>query len=241
MKKRILSIVLSLVLIIGASPMVFAETADTEKTKAELTEQQKSDRKAFLEVYNDQKGTFDQVKADEKYWIKQNNEISKEIRTIIRENYKGKVEGVKTAGEQVRELVKEAKELNQERLKLKAKGKKTAEDLTTIVNKNKDIKSIRDQIASIISKHKQDREALKEVKRSLAEEKGLGRLIQQAKSEKQKYEEEFKTDLEKSDYKEASKDFSKIIEKRNEIVTLLKARYDKLKAIKDDLNSHLNK
>lgn len=243
MKKRILSIVLSLVLIIGASPLVFADTVPTD-AGAVLTEGQEKDRKAFLETFNSEKKTLEDLRGQEKELVTANNDLSKEIRTILQGKYKVKAEEVKSIGEQVRDLVKQAKKSNQERLKLKAKGKKTAEDLTAIANKNKDLKSIRDQIASIISEHKQDKEALKELKAKfqdrLNQEMGLGRLIQQTKSEKQKYEDEFKANLEKSNYKEAAEDFAKIIEKKQEIVNLLKDRKTRLETLKTDILSYLN-
>lgn len=243
MKKRILSIILSLVLIIGASPMVFADTVPTD-AGAVLTEGQKSEREAFVEAFENQKGDYETLKAEEKKLIAENNALAKEIRSLIQGKYKDKAEEIKSVGEQVRDLAKQAKKSNQERLKLKAKGKKTAEDLTAIANKNKDIKSIRDQITSIISEHKQDKEALKELKAKfqdrLNREMGLGRLIQEKREEKETYESSFKADLGKLEYKEAAEDFSKIYEKKTEIVNLLKDRKTRLETLKTDILSYLN-
>ncbi|MFA6939756.1 MAG: hypothetical protein WCQ54_02070 [Clostridiaceae bacterium] len=243
MKKRILSIVLSLVLIIGASPMVFADTVSTD-AKAELTEEQKTERKAFVEAFENQKNDFEKLKTTEKNLIAENNALAKEIRSLIQGKYKVKAEEVKSIGEQVRDLAKQAKKSNQERLKIKAKGKKTAEDLTAIANKNKDIKSIRDQIASIISRHKQDKEALKGLKAKfqdrLNQEMGLGRLIQEKREEKETYEKDFKADMDKLDYTKAAEDFSKIYKKKQEIVNLLEERKIRLGTLKTDVLSYLN-
>ncbi|MDV3427770.1 MAG: hypothetical protein LIR50_12220, partial [Bacillota bacterium] len=143
------------------------------------------------------------------------------------------------------ELVKQAKESNQKRLKLKAKGKKTAEDLAEIADINKQIKSIREQIASIISKHKQDKEQLKKFKadyrKQLNDEMGLGRLIQQMREDEKKYAKDFKEDIDNLNYKKAGEDFSKIYEKKTEIVAKLRERSGRLKILKDSISYDLSK
>ncbi|MDV3426392.1 MAG: hypothetical protein LIR50_04260, partial [Bacillota bacterium] len=100
MKKRILSIVLSLVLIIGAAPLVFADTTKPD-AKTELTEEQKTERKAFVEAFEKQKGDYETLKSQEKDLIVQNNALAKDIRSLIQVKYKDAVKELKSVGELV--------------------------------------------------------------------------------------------------------------------------------------------
>jgi len=241
MKKRILSIILSLVLIIGTAPLVFAE-AGTPDSGAVLTEQQKTDREAFMKVFEEQKKTLEGLREQEKKLVTDNNALSEEIRTILQGKYKAKAEEIKGVGKTIKALTEDARKLNKERIGLKAKGKKnSAENLARIAEINKEIKKLRDQIASINNGHKKDKEELKALKASvqdlLDKEKGIRKQIEEKRDQKEACWTTFKADLEKSDYEAAEKDLDNIIQLKKDIIDLLTQRQTVLKDILNKLNT----
>lgn len=244
MKKRILSIILSLVLIIGTAPLVFAETASPVVPKTELTEQQKVDRDAFLVIYNQQKEKLDALKEKEKTLVTDNNALSKEIRTILQGKYKDKAEKVKGVGKEIKALAEQARTLNKERIQLKSKGKgkkNNIDNSVRIAKINEDIKAIRAEIASINNGNKKDKEELKALKAKvqvlLDEEKSIREQIEKLREEKETYWTSFKADLESLKFAEAGKDYTNIVETKASIVDLLTQRQTKLKDILVILNS----
>lgn len=246
--KKILSIILSLVLIIGTAPLVFADTVPTESIPI-LTDTQISERDAFLVIYNEQKVKLDALRTEEKALVTANNALSEQIRTILQGKYKDKAEEVKTVGEQVRALAKQARDLHKQLISLKAKGKgkgkgnkknsvvitSTAADITT------QIKDIRAQIIALNNGHKKDKEALKALKEivqgSFDQEKAIKEQIETLKKEKETYEISFKTDLESLNYAKAGDDYKNIVETKASIVDLLKQRQTILNEILVKLNS----
>lgn len=242
MKKRILSIILSLVLIIGAAPLVFAETVSPDN-QAELTEQQKTDREAFLKAFEEQKKTLEGLNEQEKTLVTENNNLSKEIKTILQGKYKDKADEIKGVGKEIKALAEQARKLNKERISLKAKGKSkknTVENLARITEINNEIKDIRAEIASINNGHKKDKEELKALKASvqdlLNKEKEIRKTIEEKREEKEACWESFKAAMEKMDYKTAGDELTKIVQLKKDIVELLTQRQAILKDILAALN-----
>ena len=245
MKKRILSIILSMVLIIGAAPLVSAENGSPQESKTELTETQKTEREAFLVIYKQQEEILDKLKTEEKTLVTDNNALSKEIRTILQGKYKDKAEKVKGVGEQVRKLAGEARELHKQLVILRAKGKGTQKDSTgitlTIPEIILQIKDKRAQITALNNGNKKDKEELKSLKAKVQElldqEKSIREQIEKLREVKETYLASFKSDLENFKFEEAGKDYTNIVETKASIVDLLKQRQTVLKEILTKLNS----
>lgn len=228
--KKLLSIVLSFAILFGSTPRVFATIPDT--TKVELTEEQKVAREAFLTTYEEEKIKLEALRTESETLIKSNNDLSKEIKTILQGKWKNKTENIKGVGTEIKALAEKARLLNKQRIEIRAEGIKNKDKKTENSPKIQDITNqingIREQIKSINNGNKAAKEEVKALKEKVTElinkEKDLKKQIESLREEKETYWSNFREDLNSNDYTKALIDYKKIIETKSKIVDLLKQR-----------------